>query len=76
MISNTDLKLMKSKCGQTKRYGTRNTILRLSYCSSDEEISASLDDNFNCEEELDYSDDYENEQVTKCMIQMSVHRYL
>ena len=40
---------------------------RLSYCSSDEEISASLDDNFDCEEELNYSDDYEIEQVNKCL---------
>ena len=46
---------------------TRNAFSRLLYCSSDEEISASLDDNFNCEEELDYSDDYENEQVNKCL---------
>ena len=39
-------------------------------CSSDEEISASFDGDDNCEEELEYSDDYE--QVGKWVRWMSV----
>ena len=50
-----------------EQIASRNAFSRLLYRSSDEESSASLDDNFNCEEELDYSDDYENEQVNKCL---------
>ena len=39
-------------------------------CSSDEEISASFDGDDNCEEELEYSDDYE--QVGKWVRWMSL----
>ena len=46
-------------------------------CSSDEEISASLDGNFNCEEELDYSDDYEvNININEINVSVGIRSYM
>ena len=50
-------------------------VKRLFCCSSDEEISASLDGNSNCEEELDYSDDYEV-NINEINVSVGIRSYM